>query len=86
MSIPQNIVNTGATPFRIVPNETERMLSAIFEKPISRAVAMPIGRTYSRNCLRVKGCGRQMGRREKRKAQIVVSVLEKVVTVRGNRK
>lgn len=83
---PHIIVKTGAPPLRMVPNETVRILSATLEQPISRAVAMPMGRTYSRNCFSERGCARKRGVLERRKAQRVVKVLEKVVTVRGKEK
>lgn len=79
-------VKTGAPPFKIVPNETVRSLSAMLEQPISRAVAIPMGRTYSLNCLLVRGSGLHLGRNENRTAQKVVRVFENVVTVSGNAK
>lgn len=52
-SVPSNrphiIVKIGAPPLRIVPKETVRIFKAMLENPISKAVAIPIGRTYSRN-------------------------------------
>lgn len=80
---PQNMVKIGAPPLRMVPNETVRSLRAMLEKPISRAVVMPMGRTYSRNCFRVREGGRYFRCRESKKAQSVVTVFEKEVTVNG---
>lgn len=82
-SKPQNMVKIGALPFKMVPNETVKMFKAIFEKPISNAVDIPIGKTYSLNCLLVNGSGLHAGLRDTRKAQTVVMVFEKVVTVSG---
>lgn len=85
-SKPQIIVKTGAPPLRMVPKETVSILRATLEHPISSAVAIPMGRTYSRNCLLVRGWARKRGVRERSRAQRVVRVLEKVVTVRGKEK
>lgn len=63
---PQIMVKTGAPPLRIVPKETVRILRAMLEKPISRAVAIAMGRTWSRNCLLDRGSGRYFGWRDHR--------------------
>lgn len=83
---PHIIVKIGEPPLRIVPKDTVRIFKAMFEHPISRAVVIPMGSTYSLNLFRVNCSGFHARRRDNRKAQIDVSVFENVVTVSGYEK